>query len=89
MKVLILQDDLYAYLVHTVRAYASGGIDPEEGLALYQLSQALKSAQSVDENQVAKIATGEIAETPVAAVSVEPVESRGREPKGLTRAAIV
>lgn len=71
MKVLILQDDLFAYLVHLTRAYANGGIDPEEGLAIYQLSLALKGAQTVDEKQVAKIVTGEVADTPVAAVSVE------------------
>ena len=71
MKVLILQDDMYSYLAYVVQTYARGGIDPEEGLALYQLNQALKSAQTVDESQVAKIKTGEVANTPVASVSVE------------------
>lgn len=74
MKVLILQDELFAYLQHVVRAYASGGIDPEEGLALFQLNQSIKSAQSVDDSQVAKIVTGEVAGTPVAAVSTEPTD---------------
>lgn len=55
MKVLILQDDLFAYLQHVTRAYAGGGIDPDEGLAIYQLNQALKGVQTVDETQIAKI----------------------------------
>ena len=72
MKVIILQDDLFAYPAgHLVRTYAANGIDPEEGMALYQLNQALKGAQTVDDTQVAKITTGEVADTPVAAVSVE------------------
>jgi hypothetical protein len=72
MRVLILQDDLFTYLQHIVRSYAAAGIDPEEGMALFQLNQALKGAQVVDDNQVAKVTTGEVADTPVAAVSVEP-----------------
>lgn len=74
MKVLILQDELFAYLHHVVRQYAGGGIDPEEGQALFFLNQAIKTAQTVDDKQVAKIATGEIAETPVASVSIEDVQ---------------
>jgi hypothetical protein len=54
MKVLILPDDLFAYLQHVTRAYAGGGIDPEEGLAIYQLNQALKNVQTVDDAQAKK-----------------------------------
>jgi hypothetical protein len=54
MKVLILSDDLFAYLQHVTRAYAGGGIDPEEGLAIYQLNQALKNVQTVDDAQAKK-----------------------------------
>ena len=54
MKILVMPDEMYAYLVHVVRTYAGGGIDPDEGLAIYQLSQALKGVQTVDESQLAK-----------------------------------
>jgi len=60
MKVLILQDDLFGYLQHIFRAYTSNGIDPEEALAVYQFNQALKSVQTVDEAQVAKIKATEV-----------------------------
>lgn len=73
MKVLILPDDLFVYLQHVHRAYAGGGIDPEEGLAIYQLGQALKNVQTVDESQVAKGAT----DTPVPAT--EHIRSQGDE----------
>ena len=55
MKVLILQDDMYSYLAYVVQTYARGGIDPEEGLALYQLNQALKNVQTVDDAQAKKV----------------------------------
>ena len=48
----MFQDDMFAYLQHVVRSYAAAGIDPEEGLALFQLSQALKGAQTVDDTQL-------------------------------------
>ena len=71
MKILMLQDDLFTYLQHVVKAYAGSGIDPEEGLGVYHLSQALKNAQVVDENEVAKIQAGDTASgVPVAAVSI-------------------
>ena len=87
MRILILQDDLFAYLAgHLVRTYAANGIDPEEGMALYQLNQALKGAQTVDDSQVAKIVANEVADTPVAAVSVEKSEPppNGRIKKALS-----
>ncbi len=71
MKILMLQDDLFSYLQHVVKSYANAGIDPEEGLGLYHLSQAFKNVQTVDENEVAKVQTGEVSGTPVAMVSVE------------------
>jgi hypothetical protein len=72
MKVLMLQDDLFAYLAQrVVPAYAANGIDPEEGLALFHLNRAIKGAQTVDDTQVAKVVTGEVNDTPVAAISVE------------------
>jgi hypothetical protein len=70
MKVLILQDELFDYIKHIVRTYAAGGINPEEGLAIYNVHQAIKGAQSVDENHVTKVATGEVAGIPVASVAV-------------------
>ena len=76
MKVLILQDDMYPYLAYVVQTYARGGIDPDEGLALYQLNQALKSAQTVDDSQVAKIKTGEVGPVPLATVSIETPEQQ-------------
>lgn len=71
MKILMLPDDLFVYLQHVVRAYAGGGIDPDEGLAVYQLGQALKGVQTVDESPDDKKKKGVGVVTPVAAVSVE------------------
>lgn len=70
MKILTLQDDLFLYLQHVIKAYAGGGIDPEEGLGLYHLSQVLKTARTIDESQVAKVGTGYVNGTPAAVVSV-------------------
>jgi hypothetical protein len=53
----MLQDDLYGYLQYVVKTYARGGIDPQEGLALYQLDKAVGSARAVDDSEVAKLAT--------------------------------
>ena len=69
MRIIILQDDLYKYLVHVVQAHAHGGIEPEEGQALYFLNLAVSGAQQVDEKQVAKLA---IPESGPAGLSVEP-----------------
>ena len=55
MRILILQDGLYEYLAHVVKAYANGGIDPEEGQALYFLAKAVNGAQKVDEGSAAMI----------------------------------
>jgi hypothetical protein len=55
MRILILQDGLYEYLAHVVKAYANGGIDPEEGQALYFLDKAVNGAQKVDEGSAARI----------------------------------
>ena len=71
MKILVLQDELFGYLAHVVNSYAANGINPEEGLAVYQLNQAIKGAQSVKDEELAKIQAGVIEDTPVAAVSVE------------------
>ena len=57
MRILMLQDDLYEYLKYVVGAYARRGIDPKEGLALFQLDKAVGTAPVVDEKQVAKLAT--------------------------------
>src|SRR5208337_3092368 len=55
MKILQLQDDLYAYLVHVVQTHAGGGIDPEEGLAVYKLWEAVtKNATTIDPEALAK-----------------------------------
>jgi hypothetical protein len=81
MKVLILQDDLFEYLNHIVRSYAAAGIPPEEGLALYHLHVATKTAQTVADTQVAKVATGEVAGAPVVAVTVDQTE-REFDPNG-------
>jgi hypothetical protein len=71
MKILVLQDDIFGYLQHIVKSYAAQGIDLNEGLGLHHIAQAFKAVQSVDETQVAKVQTGEVAGVPVAAVSVE------------------
>ena len=71
MKILVLQDDLFTYLFHVVNSYANAGINPDEGLAVYQLHQAIKSAQTVSDEEIAKVKAGAIGDTPVAEVSVE------------------
>jgi hypothetical protein len=55
MKVLVLPDNLYEYLNHVIRAHAGAGIDPEEGLAIYQLNQAVGQAQTVDTSSLGKV----------------------------------
>lgn len=69
MRILMLQDDLYGYLQFVVKTYARGGIDPKEGLALYQLDKAVGAARAVDDTQVAKLATDDSGNTKL---SVEP-----------------
>lgn len=55
MKVLLLPDNLYEYLNHVIRAHAGAGIDPEEGLAIYQLNQSVGQAQTVDVSSLGKV----------------------------------
>lgn len=83
MKILMLQDDLFDYLNRVVYSHAASGINPEEGLAIYHLHQAIKSAQSVDDEQVAKVRTTEVAGIPVATVTVDTVTDLPDEPKGM------
>ncbi len=71
MKILIINDDLLEYLKHIVTVHASAGITPEEGMALYHAHRALVEARTVDEGQVAKVATGELGGVPMATVAVE------------------
>jgi hypothetical protein len=65
----MLQDDLYEYLQYVVGAYARRGIDPKEGLALFQLDKAVGTARAVDETKIAKLATDDSGN---ATLSVEP-----------------
>ena len=51
----MLPDNLYDYLNHVIRAHAGAGIDPEEGLAIYQLNQAIGQAQTVDVSSLGKV----------------------------------
>lgn len=55
LKVLVLPDNLYEYLNHVVHSYSRAGHEPEEGLAIYQLNQAVGEAQSVDVSNLGKI----------------------------------
>ena len=54
MRILVLPDNLYEYLQHVVRAHSVAGIEPEEGLAIYQLNQHVTAAQSVDVSNLGK-----------------------------------
>ncbi len=69
MRILILQDDLHEYLAFVVKSHAHRGVEPSEGLALYQLNLAVNGAQQVDEKQLAKITVPPSGE---ASVKVEP-----------------
>ena len=73
MRILVLPDDLFGYLQHVVRSYAAGGIDPDEGLALYHLNQAIKGAQTVDDAQVAKAKSEDGDETQTAELTLTQV----------------
>lgn len=53
MVILQLDDSLFDYLGYVVKQHANSGIDPEEGLATYQLWQALKTAQRIDPKAIA------------------------------------
>jgi hypothetical protein len=55
MKVLLLPDTQFEYLQHVVRCHSASGIEPEEGLAIYQLWQSLGQAQTVDVSQLGKV----------------------------------
>jgi len=48
MRVILLPENLYEYLNHVVRSHAAAGIEPDEGLAIYQLNQHVAQAQTVD-----------------------------------------
>ncbi len=77
MRILMLQDDLYEYLRYMVGAYARRGIDPKEGLALFQLDKAVGTAREVDDKQLAKLATDDSGN---AQLSVEPKDGDTPEP---------
>jgi hypothetical protein len=79
MKILMMPDALCEFLDHVIRSYAGQGIPPEQGLAVYQLHQSIQSAQTVDDTQVAKVKTGEVAGVPVATVSVEDATPPAKE----------
>ena len=69
MRILMLQEDLFRYLQYVVTSHARSGIEPEEALSLHYLQLAVKSARSVDEQQVAKVG---ISGSGDASVSVKP-----------------
>lgn len=69
MKILMLQDDLYKYLLYVVTNHARSGVDPDELFSLHCLHQAVKSARNVDEQELAKVA---VAPNGDATVAVEP-----------------
>jgi len=54
VKVILLPDNLFDYLNHVIRTHAGAGIDPSEGLAIYQLNQHVAQAQTVDVSNLGK-----------------------------------
>jgi hypothetical protein len=80
MKVLLLPDNLFDYLQHVVRAHAAAGIDPEEGLAIYQLNQHVGQAQTVDISNLGKARIENLGPEGVA-LRFEPTEPESTEPE--------
>jgi len=57
MVVIQLPDDLHEYLQLVIKRYSAGGIDPEEGQALYYLNDfAVKKAQHYTDEQLQAMA---------------------------------
>jgi|HubBroStandDraft_1064217.scaffolds.fasta_scaffold619254_2 hypothetical protein len=57
MKVITLPDVLHEYLVHVIEKHATGGIHPEEGIAVASLWDAVtKKVNHIDDASVAKFA---------------------------------
>lgn len=52
MVIVQLPDDLYSYLQLVIKRYASGGIEPEEGQALFFLNDFVKKAQHIPDAEV-------------------------------------
>jgi len=55
MKIILLPENLHEYLAHVIQSYARAGIDPSEGLALYQLNLHAAQAQTVDVSNLGKV----------------------------------
>jgi hypothetical protein len=56
MKILQLTDDLHDYLVHVLKNYSASGINPQEGLAIYHLWNAVtKDVQHIDPAKLTQI----------------------------------
>lgn len=83
MKVLVLPDNLYDYLNHVIRAHAGAGIDPEEGLAIYQLNQAIGQAQTVDTSSLGKVKLDKLGPDGVT-MTLSPEEAPGCVGEGCT-----
>lgn len=83
MKVLLLPESLYEYLVHVVRTHSSTGIEPDEGMAVYQLWQHVQGAQTVDVSDLGKAQLEKIGPDGVA-IRLEPEQKNqpeeGRQP---------
>jgi hypothetical protein len=57
MKVITLPDVLHEYLVHVIEKHATGGIHPEEGIAVASLWDAVtKKVSHIDDAAVQKMA---------------------------------
>jgi len=57
MKVITLPDVLHEYLVHVIEKHATGGIHPEEGIAVASLWDAVtKKVNHIDDAAVQKMA---------------------------------
>jgi hypothetical protein len=56
MKIIQLPDVLHEYLTNLVEAHGARGIHPEEGLALNRLYLAVKAAQHIPDEEIARMA---------------------------------
>jgi hypothetical protein len=54
MKIIQLTDELHEYLLHVLKRHSGMGVDPTEGMAVFQLWDSVTKAVHIDPNQLKK-----------------------------------
>ena len=55
MKIVVLTDDLYAYLLHVLETHCRRGFDTEELPGIYHLNQEVRGAKHIDDKDMARL----------------------------------